>query len=210
VRQWVGKNEAGQSVYDEFEAPAPVMKYRTYMGGVDRFDQVVQYYQQPFRNRRWPLAFFFWSFNVAISHGLTLYQCLANPDAALKEYSVELAYQLRVLAAAGAPSPRFSLRSPPDEIRIQPKRQRFTVKGCSELRFQEPGHYPVSCPQTTCVVCTMMGDRPVVAPRSRSKCVKCGVGLCAPKVSADGDLEGCHVMFHDMVEWQKLVEKKKK
>ena len=95
MRQWVGKNEAGQSVYDDFDAPAPVMKYRTYMGGVDRFDQVVQYYQQPFRNRRWPLAFFFWSFNVAISHGLTLYQCLDNPDAALKEYSVELAYQFK-------------------------------------------------------------------------------------------------------------------
>ena len=72
--------------------PSAVAKYQQYMGGVDRHDQLRQYYPVPTKSHKFYRYIFWFLFDAAVTNSYILYSNYSTaPCQPLKEYCLELA-----------------------------------------------------------------------------------------------------------------------
>ncbi|CAI6348589.1 unnamed protein product [Macrosiphum euphorbiae] len=60
------------------KAPAAIVDYNKYMGGVDHFDQFHSYYNVAWKSRRWWLKIFYYLLDASIVNSFVLYQTTSN------------------------------------------------------------------------------------------------------------------------------------
>ena len=78
--------------FQEIQKPYCVDQYNTFMGGVDRSDQLLSYYGFAHRTVKWWKRLFFHLLDVAVCNSYTLYtQSTQNKKLTHKEYRVSLA-----------------------------------------------------------------------------------------------------------------------
>ena len=72
------------------QKPSSVASYNTYMGGVDKADQLVSYYRLPHRHRRWYLAIFHQLTKLCTTNAMILYETITKKSISLKQFRAQL------------------------------------------------------------------------------------------------------------------------
>ena len=121
----------------DIQCPASVLSYNTYMGGVDRGDQLRQYYHVRYKSHKYYKYIFWFLFDTSITNSFILFNSYRQ-KIDLKTFRVELAkallgdYNSRKRRSTNGPSPsqqRLTVRHYPIKRRTESK------KGVSQCHY---------------------------------------------------------------------------
>ena len=143
-----------------FPCPAPIMAYNRYMGGVDRSDQLLNYYSAHRRSNRWYRTVFLHLFDIATGNAFLLHKELTEAGRAMshKSFMDKLCSELFGFEPNTVPKNRSSVHVPvpvftgPVDRSLRATRGRQQCRRCLRQR-------------------RMRKDTPW-------KCQACGVALC--------------------------------
>ena len=146
---------------EEIQKPLMVEMYNTYMGGVDRGDQLVVYYAFSHATKKWWKRAFFHLMEVAMVNAYIVY-CKSTPTKRLSHLEFRIAVATGLLQTLEAPTPARPLSSPSEAP------LRLTNVG---MHFPEPAHG-----RPDCKVCSdrSTGNR----KQTNSQCKVCKIALC--------------------------------
>lgn len=175
-----------RGVRESVPCPDSIRDYNLYMGGVDRFDQLLSTYNISWKSRRWWLKLFYYCIDASIVNSYILYKdtvskCMSGtkPLSHMK-YRSQLATEMigsfsaRIKKAPVIQIGRGRKGNAPDG--------RATV--ANTIRLTNVGqHLPAKGPTfRRCAHCSTTKKQ----KRSTTVCVRCNVALCLP----------CFIPFH--------------
>ena len=114
----------------DIQCPASVLSYNTYMGGVDRGDQLRQYYHVRYKSHKYYKYIFWFLFDTSITNSFILFNSYRQ-KIDLKTFRVKLAkallgdYNSRKRRSTNGPSPsqqRLTVRHYPIKRRTESKK----------------------------------------------------------------------------------------
>ena len=150
---------------EEISKPHLVEEYNTYMGGVDKSDQLLSYYGFSHRTVKWWRRAFYHLLDVASVNAFILYTESNQPGMKLnhENFRIQLAIQLLEEAATTPPPP---LLHPPPFARL------------TEHHFPEkvPPRVTGQAAQPECVVCTKQKGRG--RKTTTYQCKQCKLPMC--------------------------------
>lgn len=158
--------------------PNAIVDYNKYMGGVDRFDQLLETYNLSWKSRRWWMRIFFYFLDASIVNSYVIYKetlLLSSPHS--KPIS-HLAFRSKL---ASNMIGYFSSRQKPGvspsvygQARKKDKRAR-TSSVPNRTKFSNLGeHLPIKGTSRRCSFCSTSKN----PKRSQIICRKCEVALC--------------------------------
>jgi len=159
------------------QCPKMVSDYNNYMGGVDKFDQMMAYYNCSWKSRRWWMRLFFYYFEAAIVNSYLLYKTTTNlnnnkekPISHLQFRSI-LANQL-IGSFSSRSKPGFSPTARGPSKKKGAGRMLSVPKSIRSANVGE--HLPIKGTSRRCAYCSTI-EKP---KRSSMTCKKCQVALC--------------------------------
>ena len=127
------KQPDGQWVRKRIPCPAPIVAYNRYMGGVDRSDQLIQYYSAHRRASRWYRTIVLHLFDISTTNAYLLHRTVAQErgERALdhKAFMMQLCAGLCGVEMSGAPIDKSTAHVP---VAITPARQK-QCRRCSSV-----------------------------------------------------------------------------
>lgn len=192
VKRWSKK----ENQYIDVPCPAIVRHYNKYMGGVDVFNQQMEYYRTFFRTRKWTwkVILHFLDFSVVNSWMLYMRDAKAN-KAPRKRVHDLLSFRLAVyewLVHSTKESGNAVLSESEESGDEEPpvKRSKFynpPVKmPVADKRYDGYGHWPIVDDISAPRACRMEDCK----SRSKAMCEKCKTYLCLSKQ------KNCFKLFH--------------
>ena len=153
---------------EEVEKPTMVDRYNTYMGGVDKGDQLMSYYGFIHRTVKWWRRAFFHLFENAIVNAYILYRLSTQPGRMLdhKQFRIELAKQLLGDADGHTNPPSRRLNALPPVARLTERPFIEKVPPCTSGRTSQP----------VCVVCSNKRGRG--KKTTTYQCKQCKLPMC--------------------------------
>ena len=154
---------------EDVQKPVMVEQYNTYMGGVDKADQLLSYYGFSHRTVKWWRRAFFHLFDNAIVNAYILYRLLVQPGRKLdhKHFRIELAKQLLGSAESDTHIHRPSrMNALPPPARLTERHFPAKVPPCASGRLSQP----------VCVVCSNKKGRG--KKRTTFCCKQCKLPMC--------------------------------
>ena len=160
--------------YEEIVKPQAIEQYNKYMGGVDKLDQYLSYYNFNRRTKKWWRKAFLSLLDISITNAYILYSHSVQEGRkmTLIQFRIQLAKELLMETSQTV--------LPPSSSRIRTFQQSsLPPSACLTER-----HFPDKLPsrsngqpgQRNCVVCSSKCGRP--RKTTTYFCKKCGVGLC--------------------------------
>ena len=152
---------------EEVQKPAMVDQYNTYMGGVDKGDQLMSYYGFSHRTIKWWRRAFFHLVENAIVNAYILYRLSTQQGRKLdhKHFRIELAKQLLGDADGHANPPSRRLNALPPLARLTERHFLERVPPCTSGRISQP----------VCVVCSNKGRG---KKTTTYQCKQCKLPMC--------------------------------
>lgn len=176
-------NKKGEK--EELRCPKPVADYNVYMGGVDRFDQYMSYYNIAWKSRRWWMKIFYYMVESVICNAYICYKVTCNqkkqkPMSHL-EFRSKLANELLTNYNSRKRSCTKVLRFPHSKL-AKPSGRYVGVDNAT--RLDDVGkHLPVKGTIRRCAQCSTKTK----VVRSTTLCKECNVALCIT----------CFIPFHE-------------
>ena len=166
---------------EEVQKPAIVEKYNTYMGGVDKADQLLSYYGFSHRTVKWWRRAFFHLFDQAIVNAYILYRISEQSGRKLdhKHFRIELAKQLLVNTDNQLPHHPPRLNALPPPARLTERHFLEKVPSCPSGRPSQP----------VCVVCS--GKKGRGKKSTTFRCKQCMLPMC---------IINCFELYHTKVD----------
>lgn len=158
--------------------PTCIANYNTFMGGVDKADQMLQYYEFPHRHRRWYLVLFHQLCNMAVHNSWIVFNTVKNSELDLLDFQRALIED--IFAQTQWPIGTGRRRS------LQPAAPNVDQGRLTERHFQEriQGYFP------DCVVCS---KRPRHRKQCSFRCRQCEKPMCPGE---------CFERFHTLAEFR--------
>lgn len=189
VKRW------DKSKKERIEVPCPnvVKLYNERMGGVDIFDQMMEYYRTYFRTKKWTVKVILHLFDLAIVNSWMEYRrdCRNARVKALKLLDFRLNLGEYLTSGAIERIDEEEANTEDEEERIEAENQRKKRKmpatlPCSDKRYDRFDHWPIPEDLKNPLSCRMEKCE----SRSRVRCSKCNVYLCLSKQ------QNCFLKFH--------------
>lgn len=137
------------------EKPLPIVKYNTYMKGVDRSDQMLAYYPSERKTLRWYKKIFVHIIQMAMINAMKLHN-FANPGASMTLYDFRMSVIEALLPPPDQPAPERPRKSRGRELHVMSmiegtdSRNRQKRKRCrichSEGREKRTPYFCAQCP----------------------------------------------------------------
>ena len=154
--------------HEEIEKPTMIERYNTYMGGVDKADQLMSYYGFSHRTLKWWRRAFFHLVDNAIVNSYILYTLSEQADRKLdhKQYRIQLARQLLGGSDDHTHPHNRRLSGLPPPARLTERHFLEKVPPCSSGRPSQPA----------CVVCS--NKRARGKKTTTYQCKECKLAMC--------------------------------
>lgn len=171
------KNKIG--IREDVKCPKSISEYNKYMGGVDHFDQLQEYYNISLKSRRWWMKLFFYFVNATIVNSYIMYTLTVKQNSNnVKPLSHLMFRSLLADELIG----QFSNRKNVGPISIPSTKKKPKDIGEGRLilpgnnsRLQNVGkHIPIPGNYNRCRLCSTKKN----VKRSKIHCIECNVALC--------------------------------
>lgn len=174
------KNAEGDK--ENIPCPKAISDYNMYMGGVDRFDQLMQTYSIGWRSKRWWLKIFYYYIDAAIVNSYIMYKHNLKQTCPKTKPMSHL--QFRSLLATELINNYSSRQRPGPSAHGTSVRKQGRADGrVMNIERKMPGkHLPVTSTRRRCAWCSTKRSQ----KRTSVQCKECKVGLCID----------CFVPFH--------------
>lgn len=155
---------------EEVKCPKAIADYNTYMGGVDRFDQLMSSYTVSWKSRRWWMKIFYYLLDCAIVNSYIVYREVAKDVLPHSKILSHLSFRSKLADELIAD---FTSR----KLLSKTKRTKFVA---------DQPHFPK---KTRCNGCAYCSTKAKVC-RIRIGCDVCDVSLCLERFK-DYHLNNC-------------------
>lgn len=174
------KNAEGDK--ENIPCPKAISDYNMYMGGVDRFHQLMQTYSIGWRSKRWWLKIFYYYIDAAIVNSYIMYKHNLKQTCPKTKPMSHL--QFRSLLATELINNYSSRQRPGPSAHGTSVRKQGRADGrVMNIERKMPGkHLPVTSTRRRCAWCSTKRSQ----KRTSVQCKECKVGLCID----------CFVPFH--------------
>lgn len=165
----------------QVKKPTSVAAYNTFMGGVDKADQLVSYYGFPHRHKRWYLSIFHQLTELCLTNAMILYEDIKGTPVHLKQFRAELLDGIlrRTEWPLGVPRPTRSAAA----AAAAHEHVRLTARHFCEV-YPEQG-------KPDCVVCS---DRTAKRRKQTTwRCIDCDLPMCPGR---------CFRRYHTLVNYR--------
>ena len=174
--------------------PTCICDYIVSMRGVDRSDQLLQYYTVLRRTCKWWVKLFLHLLNILITNAYILYT-KSTPEHPLSQHGFRLSLAKALVAEAGEDAPRPQRpgrRSTDQQERLIGKH--FASPTCIQPREGAKRRNPMR----DCVACNKPAKHRVGHKRKQTQyeCRKCGVALC---------ISPCFEVYHTYVNYKPVI-----
>jgi len=180
------KDSEGRHEKRDVPIPSPVYHYNKYMGGVDKSDQLIHYYNVLRSSKKYWKTLFFHFIDIAVVNSYIIHQHKVSNPVSHYEFRENL---VRLMSGVPAPLPAEepamteSHSSVQEHCRSAAMRRNLIVDLCMVSE-----HYPITMSKRShCVYCKLTGS---VDHYSSRQCAECKVALC----TIDRD---CFTKWHD-------------
>ena len=176
---------------EEIEKPVMIEQYNTYMGGVDKADQLLSYYGFNHRTIKWWKRTFFHLLDLAIVNSYILYKLSSDPSKQLSHQQFKIQLAMELLNRTGI------------EINDAENSHQSCGHSLPSVARLTERHFPIKVDhrqcgitkQLECVVCSFKKGRG--RKTSTHKCKQCDVSLC---------IVPCFELYHTYVDPKRYLE----
>lgn len=179
VSRW-SKNE---KKYISVTCPSIVRNYNRCMGGVDICDQLMEYYRNSYKTRKWTWKFIAHFIDLAVVNSWVQYnhECKANKVGTKRKDLLQFKLEIAEALMTNSHLSRPVLSDSEEEAGPAIKRSKFfnppAKLPCDDKRYDGFEHFPIIDNIVTPRICRMDNCK----GRTKLKCEKCGVYLCLTK-----------------------------
>lgn len=162
--------------------PSLVKVYNSSMGGVDRADQLLSFYRNELKSKKWYKRIIFHLLDLAVVNSWILYRAVKKSPMQLAEFKLQVAIGLMDAEESATADLE------PNATCSNTMSNRASDISHS-VRYDGVNHVPIKVPQKSAPRCKL----PTCSRRSRLQCRKCRVYLC---IEEDGP-SNCFERFHN-------------
>ena len=181
--------------------PPSVVAYNQHMGGVDRGDQLRQYYRAKGKTRKSYRYIFWFLFDSCVVNAFVLHKNFVPVTAMSAKEATVRNFRLRLaegLIGSYCSRQRYCLPQPVRDAALvsatPPVKRRWEERGSPSHNRGTDGHFPIKGHRSRCAYCwNERGHRRV---ETNVRCRKCGKAFCV--VAQDPPLDGpsCFERYH--------------